>query len=83
MTDFPSISDLSAKGGKKSAATAALGVGNDPQTKFSKKMEEIEVKDKEKLVAEAAAAGAGALDCGCPPDTSFNFALVAGPTRPT
>ncbi len=56
MTDFPSISDLSAKGGKKSAATAALGVGNDPQTKFDKKMGEIEVKDKEKLVAEAAAA---------------------------
>jgi len=77
MTDFPSISDLSAKGGKKSAATAALGVGNDPQTKFNKKMGEIEVKDKEKLVAEAAvAAGLPHIDLSVFPVTAEALKIV-------
>ncbi len=64
MTDFPSINDLTAKSGnQKSPVTAALGVGNDPQTKFTKKMEEIDLKEKEKLVeSNAAAAGLPYID---------------------
>lgn len=77
MTDFPSINDLVSKGGKKSDATQALGPGNDPQSKFKKKMEEIDVKDKEKLVAGAAAgAGLSHIDLSAFPVTAEALKII-------
>ncbi len=58
MSDFPSINSLLGKSGKKPAgAVPASGVGpnQDVEKKFEKKLHEIDLKTKEKMVAKQAA----------------------------
>ncbi|MEK7131809.1 MAG: ATPase, T2SS/T4P/T4SS family, partial [Patescibacteria group bacterium] len=58
MSDFPSINSLLGKSGKKPATASALpgtDTGQVAEEKFAKKLQEIDLKTKEEMVAKQAA----------------------------
>lgn len=78
MSDFPSINSLLGKSGQSSASKPASGVGNqDAEAKFDKKIQEMDIKTKEDLVAQKAAAlGLAHIDLSAFPITAEALKLI-------
>lgn len=80
MSDFPSISSLLGKSGKKPVvANAPQGVGTNQsaEEKFAKKIHEIDLKTKEKMVAKQAAVfGLPHIDLSAVPITAEALRII-------
>jgi len=80
MSDFPSISSLLGKSGKKPANTSALPASDpnqDTEQKFAKKLHDIDLKTKEEIVAKQAASfGLPYIDLSAFPITAEALRII-------
>src|SRR3989344_5697937 len=81
MSDFPSINSLLGKSGKKPAAAAGAlpetDTGQVAEEKFAKKLQEIDFKTKEEMVAkQAATLGLPSIDWSAFPITGEALRII-------